>query len=111
MSTPITPIEHCQKGSQTFLCRDVAQRTKFQTELQYSRWLQTYANYTIFNELTFLKSLQILNKNSSIFSALLKEYLMCSLKAVSSTQGRVGLRLGFSENFRFRLGLGFKISG
>jgi hypothetical protein len=29
---------------------------------------------------------------------------------VSSTQGRVGLRLGFSENFRFRLGLGFYFS-
>jgi hypothetical protein len=30
---------------------------------------------------------------------------------VSSTQGRVGLRLGFSENFRFRLGLGFCSTG
>jgi hypothetical protein len=30
---------------------------------------------------------------------------------VSSTQGRVGLRLGFSENFRFRLGLGFCRTG
>ncbi len=30
---------------------------------------------------------------------------------MSSTQGRVGLRLGFSENFRFRLGLGFCRTG
>jgi hypothetical protein len=30
---------------------------------------------------------------------------------VSSTQGRVGLRLGFFENFRFRLGLGFCSTG
>jgi hypothetical protein len=30
---------------------------------------------------------------------------------VSSTQGRVGLRLGFSENSRFRLGLGFCSTG
>jgi hypothetical protein len=30
---------------------------------------------------------------------------------VSSTQGQVGLRLGFSENFRFRLGLGFCSTG
>jgi hypothetical protein len=30
---------------------------------------------------------------------------------VSLTQGRVGLWLGFSENFRFRLGLGFCSTG
>jgi hypothetical protein len=32
-------------------------------------------------------------------------------ESVSSTQGRVGFRLGFSENFRFRLGLGFCSTG
>ncbi len=37
--------------------------------------------------------------------------LCFSMWAVSSTQGRVGLRLGFSENFRFRLGLGFCRTG
>jgi hypothetical protein len=31
--------------------------------------------------------------------------------SVSSTQGRVELRLGFSENFRFRFGLGFCSTG
>jgi hypothetical protein len=40
------------------------------------------------------------------------KFLIFVLKiSVSSTQGRVGFRLGFSENFWFRLGLGFYSTG